>query len=48
MDRQRLSNEQIVVVVKMNEFDKVDVQEQCEQIRICSNSRMGSYSRGSS
>ena len=30
MDRQRLSNEKIVVVV-MNEFDKADVQEQSQQ-----------------
>ena len=30
VDRQRLSNEQIVFVV-MNEFDKADVQEQCQQ-----------------
>ena len=31
VDRQRLSNEQIVVVMMMNEFDKADVQEQCQQ-----------------
>ena len=30
-DRQRLSNEQIVFVVMMSEFDKADVQEQCQQ-----------------
>ena len=31
VDRQRLSNEQIVFVVMMNEFDKADAQEQCQQ-----------------
>ena len=31
VDRQRLSNEQIVFVVMMSEFDKADVQEQCQQ-----------------
>ena len=31
VDRQWLSSEQIVFVVMMNEFDKADVQEQCQK-----------------
>ena len=48
VDRQRLSNEQIVVVMMMNEFDKAECKSSVSNIRTRSSTRMRSYSRDSS